>query len=174
MQRGLAYTLVMKIEQKTVEAFMKGVKTRNFGFTLVELMFAIAIAAILISLAVPSFQNLLDRKRLVGAAESLYSHLQFAKSEAIKQSIAVPVVFADVGCTITLPQGDRVLAVPGNDFPGVTIGGLPQTITFDGQRGTANAPLALTLTSARGQTVSVDIIRTGRIKVCGGAGYQGC
>ena len=38
------------------------------GFTLIEMMMTIAIAAILVSLAVPSFQNLIGNNRLTTQA----------------------------------------------------------------------------------------------------------
>jgi Tfp pilus assembly protein FimT len=41
---------------------------------------------ILITLVAPSFQSLLERRRLEGAAQTLYADLYYAKSEAIKQS----------------------------------------------------------------------------------------
>ena len=56
------------------------------GFTIVELMIVLIIVAILASMAIPSFQSMIERRRLIGAAESVYSDLQFVRSEAVKQS----------------------------------------------------------------------------------------
>lgn len=66
-------------------------KTR--GFTLVELMIVIAIAAIGITLAVPSFRDMIERKQLSGATEAAFQHLRRAKSQAVKRSKPILVDF---------------------------------------------------------------------------------
>lgn len=59
------------------------------GFTLAELMVAIAIIAIAASLATPSFSGMIDKQRLQGAADRFYADLQLTRSEAIKRHAAV-------------------------------------------------------------------------------------
>jgi type IV fimbrial biogenesis protein FimT len=66
---------------------------RNRGFTLVELMIVIGVAAIGITLAVPSFRDLIERKAVGGAAEAAYEQLQRARSQAIKRSKPILVDF---------------------------------------------------------------------------------
>lgn len=63
------------------------------GFTLVELMVVIAIVAIAVTLAVPSFRDLIERKAVGGAAEAAYEQLQIARSQAIKRSKPILVDF---------------------------------------------------------------------------------
>ena len=53
------------------------------GFTLIELLITIGIVAILMSFAVPSFNDFYDKKRLVAAAEAIYGELQLARTEAL-------------------------------------------------------------------------------------------
>ena len=55
------------------------------GFTAIELMVTIGIAAILAALAAPSFTGLMERWRVRQAAEGLQSTLYYARSEAIKR-----------------------------------------------------------------------------------------
>lgn len=61
-------------------------RQKQTGFTLMELMIVIVIVAILAALALPSFKSVLERRRLVGATENLFSDLQYARSEAIKRN----------------------------------------------------------------------------------------
>lgn len=56
------------------------------GFTLIELMVTIAIAAILLTIGVPSLTSFFDRQKLIAAAEETYSNMQLAKIEALSRS----------------------------------------------------------------------------------------
>lgn len=63
------------------------------GFTIVELMIVIVVTAIGIALAVPSFQDMIERKAVGGAAEAAYEQLQLARSQALKRSKPILVDF---------------------------------------------------------------------------------
>ncbi len=54
------------------------------GMTLIELMMAIAIAAILLAVAAPSFQQALNGNRLGSAVEELSSAMNLARAEAVR------------------------------------------------------------------------------------------
>lgn len=72
---------------------------KNNGFTLIELMIAIAVAGILLAVALPSFTGLIERKRIGAVAEVVVSQLQYARSEAIKSSRDITVEFLADGST---------------------------------------------------------------------------
>lgn len=59
------------------------------GFTLVELMITITIGAILLSLAVPAFDELLRGYRLTAQTNQVVSALHFAKAEAARSGARV-------------------------------------------------------------------------------------
>ena len=67
------------------------------GFTLVELMITLAIAAILTTVAVPSFNNTIKNNRLATKANLLVGSLGLARSEAIKSGQSVNVCSSDNG-----------------------------------------------------------------------------
>lgn len=56
------------------------------GFTLVELMVAIAITAIILTLGVPSFRTMLQNNRSLALSNPFISALNFAKTEAIRRA----------------------------------------------------------------------------------------
>jgi type IV fimbrial biogenesis protein FimT len=66
-------------------------KTRHSGFTLFELMMGIAIMGILVSLAVPSFQDYGRNTRVVAVQNDLITAFNYARSEAIRRSATVTV-----------------------------------------------------------------------------------
>ncbi len=65
---------------------------KNLGFTLMELMVTVSIAAILMGIAVPSFTSTIASNRLTTNANALITVLSFARSEAIKRGKQVTVL----------------------------------------------------------------------------------
>ena len=61
------------------------------GFTMIELMITIAIAAILLTLAVPFFTRFIDENAIRGACDELRGSLSLARTEAIRGSRMVHV-----------------------------------------------------------------------------------
>lgn len=57
---------------------------RQSGFTLIELMVAIAVLAILLGLALPSFQESLRSNRVIAASNELLASFALARTEAIR------------------------------------------------------------------------------------------
>lgn len=60
--------------------------TKQHGFTLIEMMITITILGILLAIAVPSFTDWLNRKRIDGVANEFASLIQLARSESTKQN----------------------------------------------------------------------------------------
>lgn len=65
--------------------------SRVHGFTLVELMITLAVMAILLALATPSFEGLIASSRLASATNELNATLRQARSEAMRRGQRVTV-----------------------------------------------------------------------------------
>lgn len=133
------------------------------GFTLLELMIAVAILALLAALAAPSLADFFDRNRVRAAADDVSSLISHARAEAVKNDLPVRVSMVGSGdawcvganaatpptggakagnaaacdCTQTtqcMVAGVRQV-VSSADYRGVSIGTLPGDIRFDNTLG---------------------------------------
>jgi type IV fimbrial biogenesis protein FimT len=62
---------------------------RSAGFTLVEMMIAVVIVAIMLAIGVPSFRTFIHNAQIRTAAESMQAGLQLARSEALRRNARV-------------------------------------------------------------------------------------
>ena len=69
--------------------------SRNKGFTLLELMTAVAVLGVLLAIGVPSFNATLRANRLVAVTNDLVTALNIARSEAVKRGQGVSVCAAN-------------------------------------------------------------------------------
>lgn len=72
---------------------MKIYHRKNGGFTLLELLIALAVLGILISAGVAAYSGIFAQQALAQKTERLYHFLSLAKSQAIKQNQKVFVHF---------------------------------------------------------------------------------
>jgi prepilin-type N-terminal cleavage/methylation domain-containing protein len=70
---------------------MRRMRTPGRGFTLIELMVTLSLAAIVLSLAAPSFGEFRRNSRLTSAGNDFLAAMQVARSEAIKRQQPVAV-----------------------------------------------------------------------------------
>lgn len=133
------------------------------GFTLIELVVTISVAAILMALAVPAFQNFLRNDREWTVANSLVMSLNAARSEAIKQDTSVSVcpTANGVSCSTTAwARGWIVLSGAAGATPVFTIPALATGMTLTEasgltavtflSTGMVAAPASFTLCDPRG------------------------
>lgn len=142
---------------------------RPRGLTLVELMIAIVVAAILATLAVPSFVELMQRQRLQSAASGLMADLQYARTEAQRRRSAVTLVHVAGQSDYVLTDGPAILKkVPLP--PGVSMEST--SIAFEPLRGLA-ATGGITLSSTGAPSLKVQLAETGRTHACSPDGRFG-
>jgi len=90
---------------------------QDSGFTLTELLIVLAIAAILMAAAVPSFKSMNHNMAVRGAANELIAGIQFARSEAIRANQTVTLsldgrtwrVFVDTKKNHALDDNEELL-----------------------------------------------------------------
>lgn len=140
------------------------IRQRHAGFTLVELMVTVVVLGLLLSVAVPSFRDLLAAQRLRSAANSLVSDLLLARSEALKRGrnvVLVPVASSWVnGWTIEVEETDETLGQQNALGGGVDVSDdAPSSVVFNrnGRLTGAIAPIELTSASNSVRCISMDI-----------------
>lgn len=89
-----------------------GLAARARGFTLIELMATVTVAAILAAVAIPSFQQFILSQRIRTAAYDVSASLTLARSEAVKRnaSVSVTPIGGDWTQGWTVTSGATVLA----------------------------------------------------------------
>ncbi len=149
------------------------------GFTVIELVVAIAIASILLSLAAPSFTTSIQNNRLVTQINELNTSLSIARTEAIKRNSNITVCKSSNGTSCSGNWHDGRIIFIDNDSDGsvdngdgdeilFVSGAIPadSTLTFSETRvsyantgfGTSGANGAFTLCDTRGATHAKGLI----------------
>lgn len=133
------------------------------GFTLIEIVFVLAIFAVLAAIALPNWATLLPDYNLRGAARQVQSELHRIKSQAVSENVTYQLVSSQSGNNYTIKR------------PGVTdvIKGLPAgvdlqnsiTLEFNG-RGMASSSGTVYLCNSKGTSYNIEVNGTGRIRIC--------
>ena len=139
------------------------------GFTMIELIVTLAVLAILVGIAIPSYISLMPRYRLSGATRQVATDLMKARMQAVKLSTNVDVAFTTTGYTISGGSYSETFNIQ-SQYPGVSLsaknnnGGADDPVFHP--RGTisnAYPPVTVTLSNTSGsKQVQVNI--AGRVK----------
>lgn len=62
---------------------------KQSGFTMIELMFAITVLAVLVGIGLPSMQDFVRSSRMSAAANDIVSDFNIARSEAVKRRVPI-------------------------------------------------------------------------------------
>jgi len=150
------------------------VRSRAAGFTIIEILFALTILAIMATLAAPSFRDFVAGQRIRAASYDVSSALMLARSEAVKRNGTVVLSpqggnwangWSLVAGTATLAQHEA--------FPDLAIDGPSASVTYVSS-GRVSAPVtrfaisSTTATTAARRCIRVDL--TGMTAAYSGAG----
>lgn len=145
------------------------------GFTLTELMVTLAVLAILVTIAVPSFSGMVATQAMRNASFDLTSAMSLARAEAVKQNTTVTVSTASswaTGWTLAVGTPATVIRTFG-PYSGVTIApSNGNTLSFgnDGRPTGGSVTFQVTSTSSS-QSVSPSCVQvggSGRVAVVSG------
>ena len=158
--------------------------SRSLGFTLVELMVAIAVLAVLLAIVIPSYNDMTLNSKLRAHANELVAGAVLARSEAIKRNSVVRmcvssdgascisggweqgwVVFHDVNDDGAINVGEAVLLRQKAATSGFKVNGTVDNVRFQ-RTGVGASTATLTVCRATpnvgGQERVVRITATGR------------
>jgi prepilin-type N-terminal cleavage/methylation domain-containing protein len=132
------------------------------GFTLIELVLVLAIAAICFAIAMPDIATFSSAYKLRAAAREVATDLQLTRLLAVKENKTFQVIFGSNSYQV-IRLSDGIVAKSrsfGPDYPDLNL--TNASITFD-PRGTSNGS-TVTVANPRG-TKNVSVAPTGRVVI---------
>jgi prepilin-type N-terminal cleavage/methylation domain-containing protein len=166
-----------------------GTIKRQDGFSLTELIVALAVLAILIGAAAPSFFRVIEKERLELTVETVIADFNFFRQEGLKRRVAdFSFNFNDgtswcygiaVGtCSCSTVNSCAVRQVTGSDFNGISaVSSSAARYSYDWVRGTVTAG-TITFNTPSGYDLRIVINGLGRASICSPSdnipAYQSC
>jgi len=173
--------------------------TRQRGITLIEACITMVVTAIVASSAAPGMRNLIDARRLDGAATQLATDIQFTRTEAVARNQPLRLSFHTIatGSCYVIHTGDAGQCVCAAAGPAQCNDGAQQvrtmtlnaadrvalqanvgSVLFDPLHGTSTPTGTLRLTGSNDRAIHHVINVMGRVRSCSPQaavpGYHAC
>lgn len=155
------------------------------GLTLIELLVAVAVLAILLAIGVPAYNMLFESDRLKGGSTALYFMLNLSKTESIKRNSDIYLKIttgqnwcvgsneSDAICDCN-SKGSCDAAVSHNEYKNLTLLSTYSAPYYDRVRGSFNEPNGVfKLQSASAGEVHLKVNFFGSVRMCGVDGVLG-
>ncbi|MEI2780780.1 MAG: GspH/FimT family pseudopilin [Candidatus Competibacter sp.] len=135
-------------------------KRRNLGFTLIELIITMVIAAIVVTIGVPSFRNTILNNTRVAQVNEFVGALNLARSEAAKSGLRATICRSADGATCATDttgvwENGWIVYVDRNQDSALSSG---ETIKVQG-----SIPQSFTLQTSGALTQSVTYLANGTL-----------
>lgn len=169
------------------------------GISLIEVCVVMALAALILTIAVPGFGALIERQRLQGSAAQLAADLQWLRSEALVRNEALrfslhtttrgscTVVHtgsrSDCRCTDAGPavcDGDAAALKTSHWLSAerISVQANVTSMLFDPTQGTTSPTGSVRITDSRGRGITHVVNIMGRVRSCSPSaavpGYRAC
>jgi type IV fimbrial biogenesis protein FimT len=110
------------------------------GFTLVEVMITIAVLAVVLGIAVPSFSGVIAQNRLVAATNEVVGAVQLARMEAVRRNARVGLCPTTNGSACGGADWSRILVFVASDGTGISdiTAGIPGMVVQGSENVTSN------------------------------------
>lgn len=148
------------------------------GFTLIELMVVVAVLAIVATVAVPSFQQLIENNRLATESNRILSAISFARSEAVRVGDDVSLTadgggFDEGWCVHLGAACDAANSLRQFDaLSQLDYSGSENTLTFNSRGEMTNADFTISIEPAGCSGVTTDKTRTITVSLSGRGSIQ--
>ena len=147
------------------------------GFTLIELLTAVAVVAVLVALAAPSFVDQIGRRRLEGVANELGADLFFAQTEAVSKNTQVQLTSDSNGTaySINYVTAPVTPALKTRTLPTGVSSSASTLVVFEPLRGSIASAINFDLVSTQtAATLRASVNPAGRVTLCSpGANFAG-
>lgn len=132
------------------------------GYSLIELVITLSLAAILATIALPSWNKLLPSYQLDSSARQVHSELHSIKMRAAAENVGFQFAYADGAASYSINRESTLVAT--KPLPEGVIITNAGAISFS-PRGTASAN-RIRLRSSDGTCKQVVVSATGRVRTC--------
>lgn len=154
---------------------MRSKPVESLGFTLIELMVTIAIAAILLGIAIPNFSEVIANNRMTAVTNEAVTALNFARSEAVKRGVRITICkssnASSCAASGTWSQGWIIFTDQNNNaaYNSSTETLLKVHETFQGQismTGNTNVANYISFIGSGQSQLTTNALQAGTIKIC--------
>jgi type IV fimbrial biogenesis protein FimT len=110
------------------------------GFTLIEVMITIAVLAVVLGIAVPSFAGIIAQNRLVASTNEVVGAVQLARMEAVRRNARVGLCPTTDGAACGGSNWSRILVFQVSDGAGISdiTAGIPGMVVQGSANVTSN------------------------------------